>query len=399
MDVVVVGAGVVGCSTALALAQDGLAVTVVDSRGAPGQGSTSASSAIVRFNYSSYDGVALAWEAGLAWRQWAHGEPPHATFHRVGLVMLDSPVAPVDRQTALFDRCEIPWEHWDPATLEDRVPGIAADRCWPPRALDDERFGEADGSLGALWTPDAGYVDDPALAAVNLASAARVLGVQFVHGRTVVAVEDGVVLDDGSVVRAPVQVNAAGPWSGRVNALAGVGAAWSVTTRPLRQEVHHVPSVASTQVVADLDLGTYSRPSPGGTLLGGTEPECDPLHWLDDPDDLGSPVSQWDAQTTRVARRFPDLGIPSRPSGIVGVYDVTEDWTPVYDATERPGFFAAVGTSGNQFKNAPVIGQVMAARVRGESTWTGPRSGLTVDLRAFAHDRPRNAASTGTVMG
>jgi sarcosine oxidase subunit beta len=404
-DAVVVGAGVIGCSVALALAEDGLDVVVVDLRTAPGQGSTSASSAIVRFNYSTHAGVATSWESAHCWQRW----PDHlnlydgrrAQLHQVGLAMLDTEVAPVDRQIALFDACGIPWEHWDPATLRARIPGISADRCGPPRALGDPRFGTAAGELGALFTPDAGYVDDPSLAALDLAEAARARGTRFRLGARVVGVEDGVVLEDGSAIRAPVVVNAAGPWSGRLNALAGVGAGWSVTTRPLRQEVHQVPQAPTGVVVADLDLGTYTRPTPGGALLlGGTEPECDPLQWLDDPDDAGTPTTAlWDAQTTRVARRFPDLGVPQRPLGITGVYDVTEDWTPVYDRTEREGYLVAIGTSGNQFKNAPLAGRFVAARLRGETTYVGEHTGLVIDLTAFARDRPRNAASTGTVMG
>lgn len=405
-DAVVVGAGVIGCAVALALAEDGLDVVVVDRAGAPGQGSTSASSAIVRFNYSTFDTVATSWEAMHCWRSWAAhlggGTGPLATFHRVGLAMLDVDLAPVDRQTALFDRAGIPWEHWDPTELARRLPGISTDRCWPPRSLDDPDFGTASGTLGALWTPDAGYVDDPALAAVNLADAARRHGARFLFGATVVAVDDGVALADGSGVSAAVVVNAAGPWSSQLNALAGVGSDWSVTTRPMRQEVHQVPTSPASTVVADLDLGTYSRPAPGGALLvGGTEPACDPLPWLDDADQA-SPyptTARWEAQTLRLARRFPELGVPTSPTGLAGVYDVTEDWTPVYDATERPGFFVAIGTSGNQFKNAPLAGRFVAARVRGEASYTGEHTGLTVDLRAFARDRPRNTASTGTVMG
>lgn len=38
-------------------------------------------------------------------------------------------------------------------------------------------------------------------------------------------------------------------------------------------------------MVGDLDLGTYFRRTPSGNLIvGGTEPECDPLEWPDDPD-------------------------------------------------------------------------------------------------------------------
>ena len=49
-----------------------------------------------------------------------------------------------------------------------------------------------------------------------------------------------------------------------------------------------------------------------------------------------------------------------RPSGIAGVYDVTDDWIPVYDCTSLAGYYVAIGTSGNQFKNAPVVGHFMA---------------------------------------
>lgn len=405
-DAVVIGAGVIGCAVALALAEDGLRVVVVDRASGPGQGSTSASTAIVRFNYSTFDGVATSWESKHCWAQWAAhlgvAEGPLARFHQIGLAMLDVDLAPVDRQTALFSQAGIPWQHWDPAELRQRLPGISSDRCWPPRSVQDPSFGTSSGQVGALWTPDAGYVDDPALAAQNLAEAARRRGASFLFGRAVVGVDDGVVLADGTAVRAPVVVNAAGPWSSQLNALAGVGAGWSVTTRPLRQEVHQVPASPVDAVVADLDLGTYTRPTPGGALLlGGTEPECDPLQWLEDPDAANPhPTSAvWEAQTTRVARRFPALGIPSAPTGLAGVYDVTEDWTPVYDRTEREGFFVAIGTSGNQFKNAPLAGRFLAAIVRGETQYVGRHTGLTIDLSSFRRLRPRNAASTGTVMG
>jgi glycine/D-amino acid oxidase-like deaminating enzyme len=111
-DAVVVGAGVIGCSVALELSRGGLTVLVVDKAGAPGQGSTSASSAIVRFNYSTYDGVALSWEAKHCWERWGeHVEGAGtelARFRRTGLVMLDVDLAPRPRQTALFDRTGVP---------------------------------------------------------------------------------------------------------------------------------------------------------------------------------------------------------------------------------------------------------------------------------------------------
>ena len=87
-DVVVVGAGVVGTSIALELSRSGRSVVVVDKAGGPGQGSTSASSAVVRFNYSTWDGVALSWESKHCWEQWSDhlggvDEAGMAAFHRI----------------------------------------------------------------------------------------------------------------------------------------------------------------------------------------------------------------------------------------------------------------------------------------------------------------------------
>ena len=425
-DVVVIGAGVIGSSIALALARTGRRVVVVDKAGGPGHGSTSASSAIVRFNYSTRDGVALAWESKHCWEQWADhlghaDEAGLASFRRTGLVMLDVPVAPRAPVLALFDDVGVPYEQWDAATLRSRVPGLEPGRFWPPKRVDDDAFwADAEGELGAFFTPDAGYVDDPMLAAHNLAVAAQHHGAEFVFHVEVAEVRRaadrvaGVVLSDGTRVDAPVVVNAGGPWSSMLNRIANIGGDFTIEVRPLRQDVNQVPGVAgaSMPVVADLDLGTYMRPTPGGELLvGGTEPDCDPLQWIDDPDAVdphpSAAVSR--AQLLRAARRFPALGVPDSPGGIVGVYDVAADWTPIYDRTELDGFYVAMGTSGNQFKNAPMVGTLMAALIdavesghdhdRQPVSVAGGHTGQRINLGAFSRKRARNAASSGTVIG
>ena len=48
---------------------------------------------------------------------------------------------------------------------------------------------------------------------------------------------------------------------------------------------------------------------------------------------------------------------------MVDLYDVTEDWLPIYDRSCIDGFYMACGTSGNQFKNAPVAGKLMAGLI------------------------------------
>jgi sarcosine oxidase subunit beta len=427
-DAVVVGAGVIGSAIAFELARGGRVVVVVDRLGGPGHGSTSASSAIIRFNYSTRAGVALSWEAKHCWENWrnhlhAPADETLAQFHRTGLVMLDVEIAPKEATLALFDDIGVPYDVWPPDELRRRVPGIDTGRYWPPKHVTDDGFwAPPAGSLGAFFTPDAGYVDDPRLAAENLMAAARRHGARLMTHRAVTHVQQsggritGVQLDGAESVDAPVVVNAAGPWSGALNALAGAGGDFTIGVRPLRQEVHQVPAPASDgvspPVIADLDLGVYTRPAPGGALLvGGTEPPCDPLQWLDDPDAAApEPTPEvFAAQVTRAARRLPGLTVPNRPRGIVGVYDVADDWTPIYDCTSIGGFYVAIGTSGNQFKNAPVAGRLVAALIDAIEAgadhdndpveYVGEHTGLRIDLSAFSRKRPVNNASTHTVLG
>ena len=91
---VVVGAGIIGCSIALELARRGWQVTVVDKGSTPGCGSTSASSAMVRFNYDNLQETVLAWESYARWVEWASHlgvvDPAGiATYVRTGLLVLD----------------------------------------------------------------------------------------------------------------------------------------------------------------------------------------------------------------------------------------------------------------------------------------------------------------------
>jgi len=188
-DAVVVGAGVIGSAIAYELARAGREVVVVDRLGGPGHGSTSASSAIVRFNYSTWAGVALSWEAKHCWERWpehlgaAKGEPL-TRFRRTGLVMLDVDIAPKAPTLALFDRAGIPYEVWSAAELTRRIAGIDPGRYWPPKRLEDDEFWDPpNGELGAFFTPDAGYVDDPRLAAANLMAAAQRHGARLCRSR------------------------------------------------------------------------------------------------------------------------------------------------------------------------------------------------------------------------
>ncbi|RII20647.1 N-methyltryptophan oxidase [Streptomyces sp. YIM 130001] len=430
-DAIVIGAGVIGSSVTHALAADGWRVCAVDGGPTAGSGSTSASSAVVRFNYSTFAGVAAAWESRHAWQDWAghlggSDDAGLAGFFTTGGLTLDTPRQDRTRVLSLFDEVGVEYEDWDAATIRERLPLLETGRYYPPKALSDDDFWDAgpDGELTGYWTPDSGFIDDPQLAAHNLMTAARRHGATFKFRSRVTAVHSsgritGVTLADGSELSAPVVVNVAGPHSGAVNELAGVGESFTVHTRPLRQEVHEVraPEGYSPDgpgpLVADTDLGTYFRGTPsGGLIVGGTEPECDELQWLEDPDAYHMHPTQalYAAQVYRAARRLPTLQVPGAPRGVAGVYDVADDWTPIYDRTELPGYYVAIGTSGNQFKNAPVVGQFLTAIIRACENGHDhdqdpvhvalPRTGHKIDLSQYSRMRPvdGDGAASG-VMG
>jgi glycine/D-amino acid oxidase-like deaminating enzyme len=450
MHAVVIGAGVIGSSIALQLKRLGHDVTVVDRNSSAGMGSTSASSAVVRFNYSTFDAVALSWESYFLWKEFkelidgtngyssnslSNSQDHYAHLEDRGYVMLDVPVLSNDKTMALFDRAGIPYEIWDSNTLKARMVGIDAGRYWPNKPVkSDEFFNEATEELGAIFSKHGGYVSDPLLAAQNFAAAAKREGVNFKFRKAVVGIEKkngrvcGVevsdfdsqskkALDTGSeVITADVVVNVAGPWSTLVNQMAGAGSDFTMELKPLRAEVHQISTpkdILPGPIMGDLDLGTYVRSGPGGiTLVGGTEPECDVLEWVEpdkvDEVNMTRTVEVFESQTYRFARRFPAAQIPSTPVGVVGVYDVSSDWTPIYDKTDVPGFYVAIGTSGNQFKNAPGAGLIMAHLIneveKGADHDNQPvvyqctKSKSAINLATFSRKRARNLTS-GTVMG
>ena len=423
---IVIGAGVIGCSIAFEMAAKGYEVIAVDKAQGPGQGSTSASSAVVRFNYSTFDAVALAWESFHCWKNWPEHlgkkQERYSQMIDVGVVMLDAPVISGEKTSQLFDSVGIPYEVWNSTDLSRNVAGIDVGKHWPPKSLTDDAFWEdAVESLGAIFTPNGGYIDDPLLATENLAQAALSAGVTFRFKSKVTKIlregnqVTGIEIDGNEKILADIIINAGGPWSNRINELAGVGGDFTISVKPMRQEVHQINTPMNLlpgPIIGDLDLGIYMRSTPtGSTLIGGTEPECDPLDWVDDVEavNLNRTKELFEAQVTRAARRLPSLKIPNSPSGIAGIYDVSADWTPIYDRTELDGFFLAIGTSGNQFKNAPMVGKLMTQLIgdvrAGRDHDLEPvkvkaeRTGNEINLGAFSRKRLFNADNTGTVMG
>ncbi len=382
-DAIIIGAGISGAAIALELSQKGYKTLNVEKLGAAGHGSTANTCAIIRTHYSTLETTALAFDSYYYWKNWkeyigVEDELGLAKFNMVGGASVKPKSFDLNRYLKLHDELQIPYEIWDPAKLLERMPHFVDDSFFPPKRPEDPTF--ADPSTDKInptvvYFPYAGYVNDATLSVHNLQRAAEAKGAVFEFDAEVVDIRKeggkvtGITLRGGQEIAAPVVVNAAGPHSFIINRLAGIEDQMKIKTRSLRHEVHFVPSPEDFSyaqdgiIVSDGDAGGYHRPETGDLILVGSEdPSCDTLEWVDDPDNFNRDVTmeQWNAQVYRIAKRIPRLAIPSQPKGVVDLYDVTDDWIPIYDKTDLGGFYLAIGTSGNQYKNGPVIGQVLA---------------------------------------
>lgn len=420
-DAIVIGAGVIGSAVALELARRGWHTLTVDKLPTVGYGSTSASSAIIRFNYSTAAGVAMAYEGLQYWLSWPEhigdigGQPP-AEFVSQPMLLPKTPGGHHEKVLPLFDELGVRYEDLNADQTAARFPLVDLRIFGPPARLDDADhpfWGEPDGTHdGVIVMPEAGYISDPQLAAQNLATAAAAAGAEF-RFRTEVASIDrssgrvaGITTADGERITSLVVVNVAGPHARLVNEMAGVLGSMSRTSRALRREVYIVPAPPESDfdeagfIMGDGDTGVYFRGERGNNILiGNAEPECDELEWVDDPDSIDDFLSDdgFELHALRTARRVKGTPIPLQKSGLVSMYDATPDWTPIYDRSDLDGFYIACGTSGNQFKNAPVVGAAMAELITAVEaghdhdadplTISGTHTGLTIDMGTFTRNR------------
>ncbi|MCH2269610.1 MAG: FAD-binding oxidoreductase [SAR324 cluster bacterium] len=380
-DAIIIGAGIIGAAIGYELSKKGRRTLNVEMLPAAGYGSTSNSCAIIRLYYSTLDGSAMAYDGYFYWREWAdYLEAPKeeqlAQFIECGTLVMKTKLNDgLRKQLVFMDALNIPYEHRSNDQILENYPFYDLTSFAPAKSLDDPKFGEPTGGQldGAIFFPNGGYISDPQFSTRNIQLAAERTGATFLFNSRVKEIPvnngrvEGVVLSDGTCINAPVVINVAGPHSSLINALAGADVDMKISTRALRQEVAHVPVPkgidysAVACVTSDSDAAVYTRPEVGNNILIGSEdPPCD-THIYVDPDNYNSNFSnQWTLQAQRLGLRFPNLGIPSKLKGCVDLYDVTEDWIPIYDRSCVEGYFMACGTSGNQFKNAPVVGKVMA---------------------------------------
>lgn len=432
-DAIIVGAGVIGSAVAFELAKRGYKTLNIDKLPTSGYGSTSNSCAIVRAHYSTWDGVAMAYEGFFYWDDWddyigVKDDRGMIKYMKTGSILFK--LEGEDHSSKclkLFKEIGVEHEIWDLEKLKEMIPIYSHDQYdGTTRPDEDDHFWDKTGKKieGAVYTPGSGYVSDPQLTSHNLQVAAEANGGEFLFNSEITEIRQqngrvvGVTLKSGEQIDSPILVNVAGPHSFVINRMADVEKEMNIKTRALRHEVHHVPSPEGYDFekdgfhTSDGDNSIYFRPETGNTILIGSEdPLCDPKEWITDPDNYNQQVteSQWKAQVYRCARRIPQLKIPSRTSGVVDLYDVSDDWLPIYDKSALKGFYMAIGSSGNQFKNAPVAGHCMAELIdaceKGQEHDSDPvkvksvYTGLELNMGFYSRNREINPNSSFSVNG
>ena len=432
-DAIIVGAGVIGSAVAFELAKRGYKTLNIDKLPTSGYGSTSNSCAIVRAHYSTWDGVAMAYEGFFYWDDWdnyigVNDERGMIKYMKTGSIMFKLQGEDhSSKSLKLFKEIGVEHEIWDLEKMKEMIPIYSHDQYdGTTRPDEDDHFWDKTGKKieGAVYTPGSGYVSDPQLTSHNLQVAAEANGGEFLFNSEITEIKQqngrvaGVTLKTGEQIDSPIVVNVAGPHSFVINRMADVEKEMNIKTRALRHEVHHVPSPEGYDFekdgfhTSDGDNSIYFRPETGNTILIGSEdPLCDPKEWIADPDNYNQQVteSQWKAQVYRCARRIPQLKIPSRTSGVVDLYDVSDDWLPIYDKSALKGFYMAIGSSGNQFKNAPVAGHCMAELIdaceKGQEHDSDPvkvktvYTGLELNMGFYSRNREINPNSSFSVNG
>ena len=344
-DILVVGAGVIGCAVASELARRGAAVTLIDDRPA-GMGATQASAGVLAPYIEAREGGPLL---ELAAR---------------GLDLFDECVARVTSATGLsvaYQRSGTIDVALGPASvralLETRDAlsqrGVAAEWLDAPTVRGAEPQLSAD-SRGGLLIPAHGYVAAADLARALVAEA-RASGATVVDcGRAVRIARQGArftVSAERGPVSAGAVVLAAGSWAGQIDI---EGVKTPLPVRPVRGQLLHL---------------AWSGPLLNRVIWGE---RCYIVPWRDRTVLVGATVEDvgFDERTTvagirslmeAVCELVPAASAASLTSARVGLRPGTPDGLPIIGAsTTVPNLMYAIGHYRNGILLAPLTAALVA---------------------------------------
>jgi sarcosine oxidase subunit beta len=368
-DVVVIGAGANGTSTAFHLAKAGVKRVVVVERQYLGSGATGKSGALVRMHYTNEPEVRLAFESLKYFQHWQDVVGGECGFQPLGLLVFPPPEyqAHLEANLAMM-----------------RQVGVKT------RTISVQDAQELDPSL---WTgdvtrvayePESGYAD-PNATIYSLAHASMDLGVTFQFETEVTRVlvagdrVKGVETTKGTIL-APVVVMIAGAWANQLFAPLHIDL--GLVPRPGRVSVFRWPMERSSQHLTYIDKiqRMWARPIDGNCTLVGTERMvAEP----GDPNHYSEAVPQ--DYIMRAASTSPGVSPSCATSVVRGNWGCmlmdSPDSRPMIGRLDPyEGLFCMAGDSGTSVKTSPAIGKCLTELMtEGRAT--------TVDLFPFRTTR------------
>jgi sarcosine oxidase subunit beta len=357
VHVVIVGGGVVGLATAHALSTADADVTLFE-RAALGSGSTERANGGIRAQFSTAENVKLSLRSLEVWESFEDRFGVDLDFRQHGYLFLTTEADVADtfaENVRLQNDLGVPSEYLGPDEVRERT--------------DLRRNSEV---VAGTYCPRDGYAD-PHSAVRGFADAARAKGVSI---RTNMPVTDLERTGDAWRVRAtsgPVDADAvviaAGPWSPRVAAFAGV----TLPVTPVRRQLALVEPEKDVPPAHPYTYHTERsvsfRPErPGTTIVSATAAGSGEV--VDAPDDYATAVDRdFSIHALERLNAFSAyFGPGSRPTGgWAGLYSVTPDHNPIIDEP-RPGLHVATGFSGHGFMHAPAVGEHLRAALTGEAS-------------------------------
>lgn len=358
-DVVIVGGGVIGVSTAYYLAQRKLGRIVLLERETLGSGSTGRS--VASIDLFSHQPAAVVLQA-RAYEVFAHFEEifgQECGLTTTGLAVLGGPEHAAGLQQA---------------ALSAEAAGIEAHLLTPAEFAALEPAADVTGLASIYYAPRGGYAD-PMLTTNAFAGVARQSGVIFQQGRSVIGLRRqgdqvvGVETVSGPIT-APVVVSAAGPWSQRLLKLFGLSDLGLYACDHPVISMYGPADVGPPQLsLLDLPYQTYARPETGSLTLAGSMDRSvgyEPIELEDFRGQVTAKYTWWVAE--RLVQRYPALETSELRPGWSGLMTISPDWQPVLGAIpEVPGLYIATGFSGQGFKIGPAVGDLMAGLIAGEA--------------------------------
>lgn len=367
-DAVVIGAGVNGASIAFNLLKQGLKKVVILERYLVASGGTGKSAAIIRQHYSNEPLVRMMKRCIQVFSQFNEIVGGSAGFVNTGWAFLipEGAVDAFGKNMSMQQSLGIRTKEISRQELQDIEP----------------RF-NLDDVAKIAYEPDSGYAD-PHLTTTSYVQAACSLGGEIVQCNPVTSLtieKDRVAQVNAAKgsIATNIVVNAAGPWAGKVAAMAGLNIPIQVSRE---EEILIAPPPGEPPVrlvVSDMAKAIYYRPDASRVLVGRGYPK---EYTYVDPDRFSGDTSFEfiDDAAGRLASRMPVFGNALVEHAYTGLYDITPDWHPVLGRTSVDGFFLAAGFSGHGFKLAPAIGELIAEEiVSGRAT--------SIDISGFGLER------------